>query len=86
MGQLGKERIGGLIECEPAVLDEHHRRQRQDGLRHRGDAKDRVTSHRLVAAERHYADRVDTRVVTTGHEGDHAGQLALRDASGHGFV
>ena len=86
VGELRKEPVDGLINCELAVLDEHHRGRGEDRLGHRCDAKDGVAAHRLVTVKRHHAHRVDVHVLITSDQSDHPGELALRDASGHGIV
>ena len=85
-GQLRKEPVDGLIQCQPALFHKEHRRQRQDRLRHRRDAKDRVAPHRLFTTERHHADRVDVHVLTVRDKRDHTWEFTIRDSSGHGFV
>ena len=46
VGQLGQPPVHRLVEPEPALLDQDHRRRGGDRLGHRGDAEDRVAPHR----------------------------------------
>ena len=45
-GDVFRDRIG---DEQPSLLDQHHRRDRDDRLGHRIDAEDRVVGHRRAA-------------------------------------
>ena len=45
--QLGKQVVDRVVEPQPALLDEDHRRHGRDRLGHRRDAEDAVAARRL---------------------------------------
>ena len=85
-GQLGEQPGDRLVQRQPAVIDQEHRRGSKDGLGHRRDAKDRVPPHRPVAAERHGADHVDVDIVALGNQCHDARQAAILDPGRHRLV
>ena len=74
--------VDGLVEAEPALLDEDHRRDRGHRLRHRRDAEDRVVAHRFTL-ERRLADRVDMDLAAPAHDRHDAGTGAAIDVRRH---
>ena len=65
-GQFGKPAVGRCVKLNPAVLDQHHHAGRRDRLGHRGDAEDRVASHRGGSPNRLRTDHVYGHIVTLG--------------------
>jgi hypothetical protein len=66
-----------------AFLDKNHCCGGRDRLGHRGDAEDRVASHRIAAAEYLRADCVDVHLIPAAHQADDAGNLTALDIAGH---
>ena len=75
--QLGEQGVDGIVESQPAFLDEQHRRDRGDRLGHGRDPKDRVAAHRPVLAHGVDADRVDVHVARAGHHPHEARMRAV---------
>ena len=70
----------GIIEGELAVVDQHHRGNRGDGLRHRIDLEDRIRRHRLAGRGVPHAETFEMdqlAMLLDQHDG--AGNLAGRD-------
>ena len=80
---IGKSRNvfrDGIVEGQLAVVDQHHRGNRRDGLRHRIDLENRVRRHRLSGRGIPHAEtfEIDRLAVLLDQE-DRAGNLAGRD-------
>ena len=86
IGELGQQPIDRLVEAQRALLDQDHRRRGRDRLGHRGDAEDRVAAHRLAAAERLRADRVDVHLAAAADQRDEPRHAAALDVAGHDVV
>jgi hypothetical protein len=81
--QLRQPPIDRLVETQHAFLHQNHRRCGHDRFGHRGDAEDGVAPHRVAAAERLGADRVDLNLAPPAEERDHAGHNAAAYVAGH---
>ena len=72
--KLREEVVDWVIETESAVLDERHRTRRDDRLRHRAHAADRVARHRRSrpgTVERESARRFDVNLAVPGQDRHH---------------
>jgi hypothetical protein len=83
VGELRQPGVDRIIEAQLCLLDEHHRGRGGDRLGDRSDAENRVAPHRVLAAERLHADRLDMRLAAPADERDEAGHPAALDMAGH---
>ena len=84
--ELGQQIVDGLVESEPAILDEDQRSNRAHRLRHRREAEDRVARDRPPLAPRQGAGDADFDVtVARGEPGETSGVSQI-DMVGHGVV
>ncbi len=86
VGQLGQQPIHRLVQSQLAFLHQDHRRRGRERLGHRGDAEDRVATHRVAAADRLEADRIDMRLAAPADQRDDARHVAALDIAGHDLV
>ena len=75
----------GIVERQFAVVDQHHRGDRGDGLRHRIDLENRIRRHRPpgLGVQRAEAFEIDRLAVLLDQQ-DRAGNLARRDFVANG--
>ena len=72
-----------ISDQEPSLLDQHHRRDRNDRLGHRIDAEDRVVTHRRAAGPQR-ADRLAVnQLAVSGDQHGDARSLLLLDLTRH---
>ena len=83
VGQLGQQGVDRIVEPQPAFFHQDHGRHGRDRLGHRGDAEDGVPPHRVAAADRLRADRIDARLAAPAGERDDTGRVAALDVPGH---
>jgi len=84
--ELRQQRVDRIIEAQLRFLDEDHGGRGSDRFRDRSDAEDRVAPHRVLAAERLDADRIDVRLAAPADERDEAWHPAALDVTGHGLA
>ncbi len=83
LGEGGDVFRDGIGDQEPPLLDQHHRRDRNDRLGHRIDAEDRVVAHRRPAGA-HRADRLAvSHLAVSGDQHRDARSLLLLDLTSH---
>ena len=72
--------LHGVVEAEPALLDELHRRGRGDRLGHRGDAEQRVGRERAAGRDVRHAERalIEGPLAVGRHGDDARDGLVLR--------
>src|SRR5260370_23322901 len=80
--------VAGSTEADPPLSAQNNQRNRRDRLANRGDAEDRVLTHRLAALDIHWATYAGMDEVTLAPDvGQHARQIAAIDiAPLHHFV
>ena len=66
VGQLGKQRVDGIVEPQLVLLYEDERRHRHDRLRHRRDAEDAVATDRRGLASGEPAGDTDLHLIARG--------------------
>jgi hypothetical protein len=77
--QFRQELVDWIVEAQRAVLDERHRAGRDDRLRHRPDAADRVGCHRrprALALEGQIARCLDMDLAVAGDDSDRTWDVA----------
>jgi hypothetical protein len=79
--ELRQPFIDGIVQPEFALLDEDHRGDCSDRLRHRGQAEDRVAPHRCRAVERQPTDRINVLRTPPADERDETRQAATVDVA-----
>jgi hypothetical protein len=77
--QLRQPFVDRVVEPDLAFLHQDHGGDRRDRLGHGGEPEDRVSPHRLLAAEGHGADRLHVLSPAPVDERDEAGDLATFD-------
>ena len=83
VGELGQQRVDGIVEPELALLDEDQRGDRRDRLGHRGDAEDAVAAHRLGLATSEVPGDAELDIVAARRQPRHAPHGVLFDMSCH---
>jgi hypothetical protein len=74
----------GVVEQDTAILDQHHHRDRGEGLGHRVQAEDRVLGHRRARLRIALAERLEIDdLAPPGHQPDRARVAALGDLALH---
>jgi hypothetical protein len=76
----GQVFLDGIVEPEPALLDELHRGGRGDRLGHRRDAEQRICRQRPAGRDIGFAERALVQhPLAIGRHGDHAGKVLVPD-------
>ncbi len=83
VGQFRQQPIHRLVQPNLTFLHEDHRRRGRDRLGHRADADDRVAPHRVAAADRLHADRIDMHLAPPADQRDDTGHFAALHIAGH---
>jgi len=83
VGQLGEQVVDGVVEAEPALLDQEQRSHGDDGLGHRGDPEDGIATHRLRFAPGQDAAGAGGDVGAAGGEPRHPSGIASLHMAGH---
>ena len=83
IGELGKQRVDGILQTQRALLDEEQRPDRDDRFRHRRDAEDAVSANRIGFTPGEVAGDADLDVIAAGGEPRHAADPVLFHVAGH---
>ena len=86
VGQLGKQRVDGIVEPQLVLLHEDERRHRQDRLSHRRDAEDAVATDRRRFASGEPAGDTDLHLIACGEQPGDTADPVLRDMVLHRLV
>ncbi len=77
--QLGQQAIERLVQSQAALFHQDQRGYRRDGLRHRGDSKQRVGADRLAPLEALVAKRAEVSLASPFQQGHDASDFASLD-------
>ncbi len=84
--ELGQQRVDRIVQPQLRFFDQDHGGRGRDRLDDRRDAENRVAPHRVLAAERLHAERIDVRLAAAADEGHESGHPAALDMAGHRLV
>nr|WP_159040124.1 hypothetical protein [Streptomyces sp. XY533] len=75
VGEFGQPLVHRVVQSQPAVVEEGHRRRHGDRLGRGRHPEDRVPAHRRAAVVAHCPDGLDVRLLAAADQGDHTGDL-----------
>jgi hypothetical protein len=85
VGEFGQPTVDGIVEPEPAFLDQDHRGDGRHRLGHRCDPEDGITLHRR-AVERHAAEDIDMDLAAAADQRHDARHVARTNMVRQHFV
>ena len=83
IGELGKQRVDGIRQTQRGLLHEEQRPERDDRFRHRGNAKDAVSTNRIGISPGEVPGRADLDVIAAGGKPRHPAGPVLFHMAGH---